>query len=110
MPTIKVGENAIMTKVMTSTLDSYSLLQAEIRQNNKVMASYQFTPVPDPVQSEIRDGGTTSTLEVELTKEVSDRLIAGDVYLRVISEKADASFDVDGVKKDIDDTLEFTVE
>lgn len=117
MPTIKVGENAIIKKNLfyedgTTPLliADLSLLKVELRQNNKVMAAYTYAPTPDPVQGQVREGDTASQVEVELTKDVSSQLLPGVLSLRIIMEKVDAEFVVDSVLKDISEAVELTIE
>jgi len=117
MPTIKRGENAIIQRNLFYSngstallLSSLSLLHAEIIQYGKVLATYVYLPTPSPVQTEIRQGTSTSNIEVEITKEVSDTFREGSVTMKLIMEMTDAEYATDGELRDIDEFEIFTVE
>ena len=116
MPTIKRGENAIIQRNLFASdgttpllLSSLSLLHAQIIQHGKVLATYIYLPTPNPVQAEIRQGTSTSNIEVEITKDLSDDFKEGSVTMKLIMEQTDAEYAVDGQLRDIDEFEIFTV-
>jgi hypothetical protein len=117
MSTIKRGENAIIQRNLFASdgttpllLSSLSLLHAEIIQYNVVLATYVYLPTPNPVQDEIRQGSSTSQIEIEIKKELSLLFKEGDVSMKLIMEQTDAEYESDTVLRDIDESVIFTVE
>ncbi len=59
---------------------------------------------------EVRQGATTSQLEVELTKQISNLFKPGRVYIRVTIEVPDIDFEVDGFHRGSEKFNLFTIE
>lgn len=117
MPTIKKGENAIIKRNLFASdgttpllLSSLTALSAEIKQYNRVLATYVYSPTPDPAQPEIRQGASTSQIEVEITVELSNKFREGPVTMKLIMGQTSAEYDVDEELRDIDEFEIFTVE
>ena len=117
MPTIKRGENAVIQRNLFASdgstallLSSLSYLVAEVRQFGVTLATYTYLPTPDPVQGEIRQGSSTSNIEVEIVKAVSDLFLEGSVTMKLIMEQTGGEYDSDGELRDIAEFEIFTVE
>lgn len=76
-------------------LADLSFLSASINQDI-TLARYVFG-----TDAEIRQGPSTSIVEVEVKKIVSNRFRKGAVYMTLTMELVDAEFEVDLVHKDI---------
>lgn len=73
-------------------LSELSLLAVDIYQYGRLLDSYELG-----VDPEIREGSSTSKVEIEITKELSARFREGLVKARFRMEEDDADFDVDTV-------------
>lgn len=76
-------------------LSELSLLQVSIIQYGRTLATYNFKP--GIADGEIREGSTTSKVEIEITKELSATFREGLVQAKFIMEETDSDFVVDGV-------------
>lgn len=98
------GENAIvrinLTQADGTTALLYSdclLIKAEVIQLGRVLVTYIAG-----TDAEIRQGATTSQVEIEIKKAVTESFIAGTkVQLKLYIETANAEFSVDGEQSDI---------
>lgn len=106
------GENKIIkinlfqiNGVTPLLVSSLSYAQVKIVQYNKTLATYLYG-----TDAEVRQGDSTSQLEVELKKSVADLLKDGIVYVRLTMELSNAEFTVDTVQRDIQIIEAFTVD
>lgn len=114
MPTIKIGEDAKVERTLfyddgTTPLPLSDLvsISAQIRQYDRVIASYTLKPTPADAQ--IEEGDTTNEVRIHLTSLVSATLREGPVYFRLLLGKTDATYQ-DGVLNDIDEWTPFDAE
>lgn len=117
MAILKKGENALIRRNLLAVngttpilLSSLVFLHAHIIQYGRLFATFTYLPTPSPVQNEIRQGESTSQIEVEITKELSLLFREGAVTMKLIMEQTDASFETDGELRDIDEFEIFQVE
>jgi hypothetical protein len=82
------------TPLLLSACESISV---KVIQGSVTLASYVYGTDP-----EVRQGESTSQLEVEITKAVSQKFRTGSVYLKLTVQETDAEFVVDEVHRDID--------
>lgn len=101
MATLKRGANTLYERQLYRTDGTTPLLiselvtiQAEIIQYGVVLATYTLKPTP--ADDEIRQGSSTSIVEIEITKALSDTFKEGAVNCKLILEETDAEFIVDG--------------
>lgn len=73
-------------------LSELSLLEVDIYQFDRLLATYIYG-----TDNEIRQGSSTSKVEIEITKELSTKFKEGLVKAKFRMEETDADFDVDGV-------------
>ena len=101
MADVKIGSNTLIDRqlyyvdgVTELLIADLSLVYAEVKQWNRVLATYNLKPgTADP---EIRGVGTPeSRLEIEITKALSATFHEGAVWIKIYLEKADPSFIVD---------------
>jgi hypothetical protein len=115
MSELRKGENAIVrrnlfeedgvTPISLSSLDS---LEIQIRQYNRLLASYDyFENTPD--DEEISEGSSTNQVKVQITQELSAKFKEGPVYIKILGKQANASYTVDGGVYDIDEEECFEV-
>lgn len=116
MSIIKIGENAIIKRNLFASdgttpllLSSLALLHAQVIQNGRVLATYIYLPTPNPVHPEIRQGTSTSQIEVEITTALSEDFREGAVTMKLIMEQVNGEHEVDGELRDIDEFEIFTV-
>ena len=83
-------------------------INCQIVQYRRVLASYNLKP--GVVDDEIRQGSSTSILEIEITKELSATFKEGLVTAILNLEETDAEFIVDGEFFDKREIDLFTVE
>lgn len=94
------GENAIVRVALKQSNDSAlllsdcTLIKAEIMQFDKVVATYTYG-----TDDQIRQGATTSEVEIEITKSLSTRLKGSAVDLRLTIETDNEEFEVDESKQ-----------
>lgn len=108
------GENALVVRALYGTdgvtpipLSSLTYLVAEVRQYNRLFASYSYVGTPsDP---EIRQGDTSNEVVVEITEELSAKLKEGILYIRIKGKQVDSDYTVDGEIYDIDEQECFDV-
>jgi len=115
MSTLKRGGNKLIerqlyradgtTPLLLSEIDS---LQAQIIQYGRLLAAYNFKP--GTADSEIRQGSSTSIIEIEITKELSVLFREGAVMCKLLIEDTDAEFITDGEFADPQEFELFTVE
>jgi len=82
-------------------------LNCQIIQYRRVLASYNYKP--GVADDEIREGSSTSIVEIEITKELSATFKEGEVSCRLNMEETDAEFIVDGEFFDPREFVLFTV-
>lgn len=83
-------------------------IQAKIIQNDRVLATYTLKPIP--ADGQIRQGSSTSKVEIEITKALSDTFREGPVNCKLILEETDADFISDGEFNSPEEFEMFTVE
>jgi len=83
-------------------------VNVQVIQYRRVLASYNLKP--GTADSEIRQGSSTSILEVEITKELSATFKEGPVSLKINMEETDAEFITDGEFFAPKEVVMFTVE
>ena len=105
------GENALVKQNLLASdgttpvlLSSLTYLSAQVIQFRRVLASYVYG-----TDAEIRQGDSTSQVEVEISEALSATFKEGLVTVRLTMDQADADFDVSGELRDIDDIEAFTV-
>lgn len=97
------GENKIIQRKLyldngITPLDITTLLlmKAQVKQFKRVIVEYTLGD-----DEEIRlKTGTTDTIEIEITKELSAKFIEGDLDIQLVMEMTDTDFDVDGAFND----------
>lgn len=92
-----IGENHIVRVSLFQTDGTTPLLltdlvakSVKIIQHNKTLATYVFG-----TDAEIRQGTTTSEIEIEIKKVVSEQFRRGKVFIELTLDRTDADFDVD---------------
>jgi hypothetical protein len=78
--------------------DDCEYLAIEIRQYNRVLATYVF-----PDDEVLTEGTTDSKLKIEISQVLSAKFREGKVYARAIIENTDAEFVEDGEQKSLPD-------
>ena len=103
--TIKRGENVLIRRTQYQSdgstpqlLTDCSLIRLELIQKGKVYKTW--SKVLTVYDTGFRQGTSTSQIEAELTKDISDSLPLGDIDGRWTWEAPDASFIIDGVQRD----------
>lgn len=108
------SENALVSRLLYTEdgttpipLSSLTYLVAEVRQYNRLFATYSYVGTPsDP---EIRQGDETNEVIVEITEELSLKLKEGPLYVRIKGKQVDSDYTVDGEVYDIDEQECFNV-
>ena len=115
MPTLKKGGNTLIERNLFRIDGTTPLLiselvtiQAQIIQYGRLKATYTLKPAP--ADDEIREGSSTSTVEIEITKELSETFREGPVICRLFLEETDSDFVVDGEFASPEEFEMFTVE
>lgn len=115
MPTLKRGGNTLIERQLYRVdgttpllLSELVTIQAQIKQYGRVLATYNLKP--GTADDEIRQGSSTSKVEIEITKELSDLFREGAVTCKLILEETDADFVVDGEFNSPEEFEIFTVE
>jgi len=112
---IKRGENVLYTVPIMSAdttpmpvpivANLYSL-SVEIKQRNKVLATYVLLAdgaAVDPLQPEITVGSQTHYCNVEIVESLSELFLSGPVFIKVYMRKTDSTFIVGLRLRDIDE-------
>lgn len=115
MAILKIGGNTLIERSLFRIdgttpllLSELVTIQAQIIQYGRLKATYTLKPVPaDP---EIRQGSSTSAVEIEIKKELSETFRQGPVICRLFLEETDADFVVDGEFASPEEFEMFTVE
>lgn len=101
MATLKRGGNTLIERQLYRVdgttpllLSELVTIQAQIIQYGRVIASYNLKP--GVADSEIRQGSSTSKVEIEITKELSVLFREGPVNCKLVLEETDADFITDG--------------
>lgn len=104
-----ISENAIFTLPIVDVngdplaVASLEKLKIQVIQYNRLKGEFVLYPTPDPVQTEIRVNPDTDTsLDFELTQELSSTLKHGELYLKIFMTNAQANFLTDEEWTDID--------
>lgn len=115
MPTLKRGGNTLIERQLYRIdgttpllLSELVTIQAQIIQYNRLLASYTLKPIP--ADDEIRQGSSTSKVEIEITKELSAIFKEGPVMCKLILEETDEDFIVDEEFASPEEFEMFTVE
>lgn len=105
-----IGENVIFTLPIVDVNDdplaisSLEKLKVQVIQYNRLKAEFILKPTPDPVQTEIRVNPSVATsIDFELTKDLSETLKHGELYLKIFMTNTQANFLSDGEWLDIDE-------
>jgi hypothetical protein len=101
MSELKIGANKLHEEQLYYSdgttpllLADLSLVRCELFQHGRLMASYALKPTH--TDAEIRQGSSTSIVEIEITKELSATLYEGTLSAKLYLEKTDTDFVVDG--------------
>ena len=101
MANITIGANTLIERQLYRVDGTTPLLlselvtvQAQVKQYGKVFATYNLKP--GDADDEIRQGASTSKIEIEITKALSAQFKEGAVDIKLILEETDADFTVDG--------------
>lgn len=112
---LRKGENAIVLKNLFDTdgvtpipLGSLNTLVVEVRQYNRLLASYDHLKnTPDDL--EISEGATTNQVKIQITEELSEKFKEGPVYIKLKGRQTNSEYSVDGSLYDIDEDECFEV-
>lgn len=108
MSEIKKGENTIVRRTVSVDLSTLTSLTVEIRQYNRLIASYDyFENTPD--DEEVSEGSSTTEVAIQITEEVSAQFKEGPVYIKLISKRPHADYTVDSGQIEIEEEESFEV-
>lgn len=115
MSELRKGENAIVRRnlfeedgITPIPLSSLSSLEIQIRQYNRLLASYDyFENTPD--DEEISEGVATNQVKVQITQEISAKFKEGPVFIKILGKQTNSDYSVDEGLFDIDEDECFEV-
>lgn len=112
---LRKGENAIVLKNLFDTdgvtpipLGSLNTLVVEVRQYNRLLASYDHLQ-NTPDDQEISEGATTNQVKIQITEAVSAKFKEGPVSIKLKGRQTNSAYSVDGSLYDIDEEECFEV-
>lgn len=112
---LRKGENAIVLKNLLDTdgvtpisIGSLNTLVIEVRQYNRLLASYDYLQ-NTPDDEEVSEGSATNQVKIQITEELSAKFKEGPVSIKLKGRQTNSDYSVDGSLYDIDEEECFEV-